>query len=181
MKTDARIRYTRMRIKEAFFALLAQKEFPQITVTELCEMAEISRGTFYKHYADMSDLLQKTEEEILETVRKKPQQLAPKSTVEGMEKILTGLLHSPTTPARSLFRADPRFADRISEILCEEGRTRLMEISGFSPTESEMLHRFLIYGCGSVTRNWLLSEESNRISAHDLAEFLFRLTEKITH
>lgn len=65
MKTDARVRYTRMRIKDAFLTCLAEKPVGKITVKELCDMAEINRATFYKHYADPFDPLEKLQDEAL--------------------------------------------------------------------------------------------------------------------
>lgn len=46
MKTDARVRYTKMRIREAFFQCLREKPVSRITVKELCDTAEINRATF---------------------------------------------------------------------------------------------------------------------------------------
>lgn len=43
-KEDRRTRYTRQVIKEAFLKLLEEKEYPKITVTEICRLAEINRG-----------------------------------------------------------------------------------------------------------------------------------------
>lgn len=56
-KEDRRTRYTRQVIKEAFLKLLEEKEYPKITVTEICRLAEINRGTFYLHYYDTADVL----------------------------------------------------------------------------------------------------------------------------
>lgn len=56
-KEDRRIRYTKRVIKEAFLELLKKNSFTKITVTELCRLAEINRGTFYLHYYDMDDVL----------------------------------------------------------------------------------------------------------------------------
>lgn len=55
--TDRRSRYTRQLIKETFLSLLKEKPFPKITVTELCRISEINRGTFYLHYYDIDDVL----------------------------------------------------------------------------------------------------------------------------
>lgn len=181
MKTDARVRYTKIKIKESFFTLLAQKEFPLITVTELCDLAEINRGTFYKHYTDMEDLLRKTEDDIFKTVRKTSHQLSPKNSVDGMEKILTDLSRSQTAPVFLLFRADSQFSNQISEYLCQDFSSHFMEISDYTPHETAMIHRFMIYGCASIIRSWLLSDESKRLSPRELAVFLFTMTEKITH
>lgn len=37
-KEDRRTRYTRQVIKEAFLKLLEEKEYPKITVTEICDL-----------------------------------------------------------------------------------------------------------------------------------------------
>lgn len=55
---DARVRYTRMITEQSFLELLKQKPVSKITVTELCELAQINRATFYKHYLDVQDLME---------------------------------------------------------------------------------------------------------------------------
>lgn len=65
MKTDARVRYTRKVIQEAFLEILKEKPVAKVTVKEICDRAEINRGTFYKHYQDCYDLMDKMEEETL--------------------------------------------------------------------------------------------------------------------
>lgn len=66
MKSDPRVRYTEMIIKKAFLEFLQQKPMSKITVREICEKAEINRSTFYKHYLDCYDLMDKLKEEALE-------------------------------------------------------------------------------------------------------------------
>ena len=70
MKTDARVRYTRKVIQDAFLDVLKEKPISRITVKEVCDKAEINRGTFYKHYQDCYDLLDKIEEEGLREFEK---------------------------------------------------------------------------------------------------------------
>ncbi len=47
---DLRVIKTKKRIAECFLVLLERKSLEQITVTELCKMAECSRNTFYFHF-----------------------------------------------------------------------------------------------------------------------------------
>ena len=70
MKTDARVRYTRKIIQETFLDLLKDKPISKITVKEICDKAEINRGTFYKHYQDCYDLLEKIEAEGIQEFEK---------------------------------------------------------------------------------------------------------------
>ncbi len=56
-KTDRRTLYTLSVIKEAFLKLIKQKSYNQITITELCRVADITRSTFYIHYNSITDVL----------------------------------------------------------------------------------------------------------------------------
>ena len=57
VKTDPRVRYTRMIIQTAFLKLLQQKPANKIIVREICDKAEINQSTFYKHYQGCYNLL----------------------------------------------------------------------------------------------------------------------------
>ncbi|MGI5932703.1 MAG: TetR/AcrR family transcriptional regulator, partial [Eubacterium sp.] len=50
---DLRIIKTKELIRRVFVGLLQEREFPQITVKELCIRARINRSTFYHHYEDI--------------------------------------------------------------------------------------------------------------------------------
>ena len=54
---DRRTKYTRSVIREALMGLLQIKPYTKISVTELCRLADINRGTFYIHYFDVDDVL----------------------------------------------------------------------------------------------------------------------------
>jgi AcrR family transcriptional regulator len=56
-KTDRRSVYTRNVIKDSLLELLSAKDIADITISELCRAAEISRGTFYLHYNNTSEVL----------------------------------------------------------------------------------------------------------------------------
>lgn len=54
---DKRILKTKKGLKDALRALLVEKTFEEITVTEICSKARTGRLTFYKYFADKEDLL----------------------------------------------------------------------------------------------------------------------------
>jgi AcrR family transcriptional regulator len=60
-----KVKYTKMVIRESLFELLETKPLKQITVKSLCELADINRGTFYSHYTDIYDLVEKLERELI--------------------------------------------------------------------------------------------------------------------
>lgn len=63
---DRRTRYTKSVIKESLFGLLRKKAFDKISVTDICKLSEINRGTFYLHYEDKFALLDEVIDEALD-------------------------------------------------------------------------------------------------------------------
>ena len=44
-------------IKDAFLQLLMKKDYMQITITDLCKYAGVSRGTFYAHFGNIGQVV----------------------------------------------------------------------------------------------------------------------------
>lgn len=68
-KEDLRIRRTKKMIKEAFIDLMLEKNYEQITICEIADKAMINRNTFYLHYRDKADLIEKISEGCIEELR----------------------------------------------------------------------------------------------------------------
>ena len=65
---DRRVKYTLLALRSSLLELMRKKDISRITVKELCERADVNRGTFYAHYASPVDLLEQIERELLEEV-----------------------------------------------------------------------------------------------------------------
>ncbi|GEK34307.1 TetR/AcrR family transcriptional regulator [Kurthia sibirica] len=61
---DRRIIKTRKEIRQALIELMKEKDFEAITVSHIADRANINRGTFYLHYIDKYDMLDKYEIEL---------------------------------------------------------------------------------------------------------------------
>lgn len=94
-KTDLRIIKTKKAIYSAFFRLLKEKGFEKISVKDISDEAVISRNTFYLHYEDKYDLMEKVCDEMVtalfENVNKKIENdidLSTNITVNSITKVL---------------------------------------------------------------------------------------------
>ncbi len=153
-KEDRRIRYTKKVIKETFLKLLEKNSFAKITVTELCRMAEINRGTFYLHYYDMEDVL----DDILEDM------LSDTSSV--MEHVLSQTCGSPGCSypfcdkihSNDMFRhllLDDTIFTRIIDKMADHKEhyvTWLMSHSILIFEEAEAVFHFQMNGCLAINK-----------------------------
>jgi AcrR family transcriptional regulator len=62
-KVDRRIAKSQEAIKKALIELMSEKSFDDITIQDISDKANVSRGTIYLHYVDKFDLLGKLIEE----------------------------------------------------------------------------------------------------------------------
>ena len=85
------VRQTKQRLYEALIHLLQQKSLREITVRELTELAGISRGTFYFHYADIYALMEQMESVQLARLESLMDNLIPNISREDVPPALTAL------------------------------------------------------------------------------------------
>lgn len=62
---DRRIKKSRTSLKEALLTLMQQKEFKEISITDIVQEADLNRGTFYNHYQYKEDLLEDIIDDVI--------------------------------------------------------------------------------------------------------------------
>jgi len=68
-KVDRRIVKTQEALKKAVIELMSEKKFDAITIQDISDRANVSRGTIYVHYLDKYDLLDKLIEAHINELR----------------------------------------------------------------------------------------------------------------
>lgn len=64
--TDPRVLRTRQLIRDAFIGLLQEVEFEKITVNRIAERATINRVTFYLHYRDIQNMMERMADDMID-------------------------------------------------------------------------------------------------------------------
>ena len=113
-REDARIRSTKGRVQEIFLQHLREKPASRISVTQICKEAGINRTTFYKHYLDVFDLLDKTERELQTSFREAVGRIRVTGVVQTLTEILQ-ILQQNMVRYWPLFgpNGDPALAGRL--------------------------------------------------------------------
>ena len=116
-KTDPRALRTRKLIMDSFIILSEQKDFPDITVKDITTEAMINRATFYYHFEDKYELLDKALSEVLLV------NLSSEKYEESVlnEKSLVSIFIAVTNFQKSLSnRCHGGYEDTIARIIREQ-------------------------------------------------------------
>lgn len=86
-RSETKFKNISVKMNNALLNLLKEKQFSEITVSEVCQEAQVNRSTFYSHYTNTFDLLNETWNTIqanaLEDIRKKGAEI----NLKEMDKI----------------------------------------------------------------------------------------------
>ena len=67
-KQDRRCRKSTEAIKSALLSMLAEKSLSEISVSQLAELADVNRKTFYNHYSSLHDVLTDIENDLSDSI-----------------------------------------------------------------------------------------------------------------
>ena len=65
-RTDVRVIKTKQKLRRALIDLLSAKEIENLTISEICLLADVNRNTFYSHYTDVYSLYSDVKDSYLE-------------------------------------------------------------------------------------------------------------------
>ena len=161
-KIDRRIRRTRAALKHVLMELLKKKPIDKITVTELCQMVEINRSTFYQHYCDVYALLEDIESDFLIQCDVLAQEII-NSTLPPLEvsnRLLRYIYENKELLYLFVFRHKQEdFELRIHEKILRLFRIKVLQTYTLQPnvtsTEFDDLLLFLTAGYYSVYKRWI--------------------------
>lgn len=169
-----------MMIRESFIQLLKEQPVSKITVTKICEIAEINRATFYKYYEDAFDLLQKLEQELLEEILNSLSQFEQLSIRESFIQLLEHLKkRGEWFQIIGSSHGDPQFASRILSV-CYENASFLIQkfFPHLTGTQKKWLYNFLAHGYGGLLGCWL--DNGLQEPTEEIARFAEELLLKVT-
>lgn len=176
---DRRVHKTRRQLRECLITLLKEKKVQDITVRELTDMADLNRGTFYLHYKDVFDLLEKTEAELQEDFN----QLVCKHDAVDLKQrpsVIFNEIYSLVYDNADLIEillgenGDLNFVNRLKQLIREKCLKDWMEVfrSG-NAAAFDAFFSFIVSGCIGLVQYWL------QTGLKETPEQMAKLTEHI--
>ena len=154
-KTDRRTLYTRMVIKDALLNLLAEKEYADITIADLCREAEINRGTFYLHYDNLRRVMDELFDEALSNMNGVLVQIGCAPAGKNCNYPLCHFLRQ-NGKYQPLFFSDSlrsHVVERIAAAEWADFSEYMGKQSGLNDEVLKAILYFQINGCLAITKN----------------------------
>lgn len=173
---DRRKRYTKMVLKESLLRLLEQKPLHKITVTELCKEADINRATYYAHYENVYDQIEKMEQEVLEEVAgtlTDSTRFSKDPTLRGQTAEILRYLHANRVMIVALLRM-PGYVERYSNAIREYVEQASEYLSTEDPITQDSIYVFATEGTVGAIRQWLSNENDPR-TPEEMADLIVTL------
>ena len=170
-KIDRRVRKTRALLLQGLIQLMEEKDIKDISVKELSDLVDINRGTFYLHYNDIYDMLNKIEDELFQEFNKildrdmtdSAQALSSHATLLDIFNLLEK--HRDTAKVMIGPHGDLAFVNRLKELVKE--RLRHLLKTEYS-AEAEYYYPFIVAGFVGVIETWL--DQPNPLPPERMAE-----------
>lgn len=176
---NRRVRMTKRLMRDALLELLEQTDLSGISVTAVCQAADVNRSTFYNYYSCPSDLLREIEQDVLDRIPAPP----PILDREGEDALLrstTGFfdyVKENERVFRVLFSESPNddFSSRLVDLLCSQ---YISGIEGADEQSSRFMRRYVASGTVGMLREWL--DSGFPLSSREIAEMMYFLSRKVT-
>ena len=163
-KESRRVTETKERIRDAFFELYATKKIERISIREITDRAQLNRGTFYVYYKDIYDLLEKTEDELIEEMMGKIR--------DPIKMILRDDNLEDFLPSLDFYRrcskylkvlagpnGDPNFMHKIKRIVKKNLRELIQEENMAQNEHLEYVLEYLVSAQLGIISYWMIEED----------------------
>lgn len=175
---DSRQRYTKQCLFDSFSRALECKPVSEITVSEICDDACISRKTFYKYYSDQFALLLAMQDDLFAGFERYVEQLP--ANVFDMAPALIAFASDHRVLIRAAFqnRGEGNFIDRVISFLYEAYHADWESANPhMAEQDVEFLFHYVASGLVGIIRLWLFDEPELSIDeVVEKAHYLMRLT-----
>lgn len=182
-KVDRRVRKTKAQLRQGLARLLQKKSISEITVKELVDEVDINRSTFYLHYTDIYQMLQKIEEEamtdITAVMESFPIDHGNRESVVLFIARFFSILDSNKELCLALLgpNGDMAFVSKIENLIAARIFSPIP--SGSRNIRQDALHAyaFCLNGCIGMIKSWLSSPVQE--SPEHMAELTYSLIHDI--
>lgn len=159
-KENRRVRYTRMALRESLLSQLGSMPLSKISVSRICEQADINRSTFYMYYKDVFDLMEQIENELYTELSSLTQTPHDLNRADELLKHIFEIIYKNRDLARVVFGkyGNKDFMVRVSSLFHKWILAKWREL--FKDVDENTLSYILTFSTYTnigVTEHWIVN------------------------
>lgn len=173
-KENQRVALSKRLLKDAVMELLPKKHISKISVSEVCERAEINRTTFYRHYQTPHDILLELELDFVKQFYEAPIDTTEAADMRKHAARLCCFLYDNRESVKVFIRNNTdsdftqifqNFADGFLA-----SRKVLYKGAAVDADTLRLMTTYFAYGIYALVRQWLLEDIAK--SPEDIADLI---------
>lgn len=171
MKSDRRVKYTKMVLREALLEILQERPIERVSVKEICERADINRSTFYVHYGSPQELLDSIRLEMYDEIKAKKRDF---TDIKGYMSQICEVAYEYRNLMRVLIKAG--HAEMLFSLsdLWKDDFMNGMQQTGIPKNRLEVAFLYITCGAFAAIFTWALGGFSRTID--EIADEVYKLT-----
>lgn len=168
-KPDRRVIKTKRAIRNAFAALMAEKDLNDITIKDISDVADINRKTVYNYYGGIHEILDEIENELVSSFEKVIQEIDFPRNLENPNKIfetLTDVINGDMEFYSQLMKIDANshLVRKIVSALKIRVKQTLAQRLPADKKKIELIADFITSGMLSAYQSWFNSGREQPIA-----------------
>lgn len=179
-KVDRRVRKTRKQLREGLARLLEKKSIRDIKVKELVEEVDINRSTFYLHYSDIYDMLEKIEEELFEEIQAamKNHPISADAQSQAFIRQIFQIMDDNRAICKALCgpNGDMAFVSRMEDVIGSEAVQVIEPLFKIEKKQLRYSYAYCLNGCVGLIKMWLLNDGTE--TPEQMADIMYHMVSK---
>lgn len=162
---DRRIRRTKKMLRQSLAELMSQKELKDITVKEITDKADLNRATFYLHYCDTHDLLEKVENDLISDFESMIDNYHPTEENRSAFLIINQIfdyISANIEICKTMIIHNPNFIQKLTDVIITKGFEVQNSLScfDFKQNRKQSEYKFYFIACGimGIVKKWFLND-----------------------
>lgn len=167
-KPDRRVARTKKAIKNAFAELLSKKDISEITVTDIAEVADVNRKTFYNYYNSVYDIINEIENELVLAFDQVLNNIDFKQEMQnpcGIFEKLTSVMNRDFSFYSRLMKMDhhANLMQKLYVSLKDKMKNSFLHQTDIEEQQLDIVVNYMISGMLSVYQSWFNSDRTQSI------------------
>lgn len=164
MSENRKVKLTHQIFRNTLIEMLQTKHISEISITKLCEKADLNRSTFYVHFQNPGDILSEIESDVYQQIELYIRSEISKYGLTDINIVFSRILeyirkHKKVFMVLLGENSSQSFKKKFMELIYRTSKISYNQNQQRSQIEVEYIHLYNVIGSAAVIVYWLQQDE----------------------